>query len=44
MVELDEDGAEATCELFRGEKWTIEAVEADYNQRPRILIAHRTRA
>lgn len=41
MVELDDDGAEATRAIFLGENWVIEAIEMDYNQTPRILIAHR---
>jgi release factor glutamine methyltransferase len=40
MVELDDDGAEATREIFSRENWTIEAIEKDHNQTPRILIAH----
>ncbi|MGP8238805.1 MAG: peptide chain release factor N(5)-glutamine methyltransferase [Limisphaerales bacterium] len=40
MVELDDDGAEATHEIFSRENWTIEAIEKDHNQTPRILIAH----
>jgi release factor glutamine methyltransferase len=40
MVELDDDGAEATREIFLRENWTIEAIEKDHNQTPRILIAH----
>jgi release factor glutamine methyltransferase len=40
MLELDEDGAEATREIFLKDAWTVEAVEADYNRQPRILIAN----
>ena len=40
MVELDDDGAEATRAIFLREHWTIEAVEKDHNQTPRILVAH----
>jgi release factor glutamine methyltransferase len=40
MVELDDDGAEATRAVFLREHWTIEAIEKDHNQTPRILIAH----
>jgi release factor glutamine methyltransferase len=39
MVELDEEGAEATRRIFQGEKWLVEGVERDYNGRERILIA-----
>lgn len=41
MAELDEDGAEAAAELFRRQNWIVEAIEPDYSQRPRILIARR---
>jgi release factor glutamine methyltransferase len=40
MVELDQDGAEATRQAFIQEDWTVEAVEEDYNRQPRILVAH----
>jgi release factor glutamine methyltransferase len=39
MVELDDEGAEATRQIFERESWTVEAMEEDYNRRPRILIA-----
>jgi release factor glutamine methyltransferase len=36
------DGQEAFLpKIFTQEKWVVEAVKADYNKRPRILIAHR---
>jgi release factor glutamine methyltransferase len=41
MLELNDHGSEAVAEIFTRENWTVEAIEADYNQRPRILIAHR---
>ena len=41
MAELDEDGAEAAAELFRRQNWIVEAIEPDYSQRPRIMIARR---
>jgi release factor glutamine methyltransferase len=40
MVELDEEGAEATREIFLTAGWKVEALEQDYNQQPRILVAH----
>jgi release factor glutamine methyltransferase len=40
MVELDDDGAEATRAIFLREHWIIEGIEKDHNQTPRILIAH----
>jgi release factor glutamine methyltransferase len=40
MLELDEEGAVATAEIFRGQKWIVEPLESDYNRLPRILIAH----
>ena len=39
MLELDEDGPAAAAEIFRQQNWIVEAIEPDYNQRPRILIA-----
>jgi len=40
MLELNDHGAEPVREIFARENWTVESVEADYNQRPRIFIAH----
>jgi release factor glutamine methyltransferase len=40
MVELDQDGAEATREIFLADDWEVEALVQDYNRQPRILIAH----
>jgi release factor glutamine methyltransferase len=40
MLELDQDGAEAAREIFLKDDWAVEALESDYNQQPRILIAH----
>jgi len=39
MLEVDEDGPAATAEIFRQQNWIVEAIESDYNQRPRIQIA-----
>jgi release factor glutamine methyltransferase len=39
MLELDDDGSAATAEILRQQNWIVEAIESDYNQRPRILIA-----
>jgi release factor glutamine methyltransferase len=39
MLELDEDGAGAAAELFRRQNWVVEAIEPDYSQKPRILVA-----
>jgi release factor glutamine methyltransferase len=39
MLELDDDGAAAAAEIFRQQNWIVEAIEPDYNQRQRILIA-----
>ena len=41
MLELDDEGPEAAAEIFRQQNWIVEAIESDYNQRPRILIARR---
>lgn len=40
MLELDEEGAEATREIFMNQGWAVEALEKDYNGQARILIAH----
>jgi release factor glutamine methyltransferase len=42
MAELGDGQEGAATELFREQKWIVEAVKADYNARPRILIAHRS--
>ncbi len=39
MVEFGDGQAEATKKLFETEKWVVEAVQEDYSQRERILIA-----
>jgi release factor glutamine methyltransferase len=39
MLELDDDGPEAASAIFRQQSWVVEAIEPDYNQRPRYLIA-----
>ncbi len=39
MLELDEECAEATREVFLKDGWMVEALEQDYNRQPRILIA-----
>jgi release factor glutamine methyltransferase len=39
MLELDEEGAAATRQIFQSQKWIVEGVEKDYNGRDRILIA-----
>jgi release factor glutamine methyltransferase len=39
MIELDDEGAPATREIFQCEKWRIEGVEKDYRGQERILIA-----
>jgi release factor glutamine methyltransferase len=39
MVELDDEGAAATSEIFQSEKWIVEAVEKDDQGHRRILIA-----
>jgi len=39
MVELDDEGAAATGEIFRREKWIVEGLEKDDQGRQRILIA-----
>jgi release factor glutamine methyltransferase len=39
MVELDDEGAAETSEIFQREKWIVEGVEKDDLGRQRILIA-----
>jgi methylase of polypeptide subunit release factors len=39
MVELDDEGASTTREIFQRERWRVEGVEKDYNGQERILIA-----
>jgi len=39
MVELDDEGAPATLEIFQREKWRVEGMEKDYRGQDRILIA-----
>ena len=39
MLEFGDNQAEAVAELFRNEKWIVEAVLADYTKRARILVA-----
>jgi release factor glutamine methyltransferase len=39
MVELDDEGAAATCAIFQSQKWTVQEVEKDYHGHERILVA-----
>jgi release factor glutamine methyltransferase len=41
MVELDDEGAAATAEIFQREKWIVEGVAKDDHGHERILIARR---
>ena len=41
MVEFGDGQAEALGKMFEMQKWIVEAVRADYTQRPRLLIARR---
>ena len=41
MLEFGDGQATAITEIFQEQKWIVEAVQEDYNQRPRILIARR---
>ena len=38
MLEFGDTQAEAIREIFESGKWIVEAVQADYTQRPRIAI------
>jgi len=40
MLEFGDGQAEAIGKIFESEKWIVEAIVEDYNQRPRILIVH----
>ena len=41
MVEFGDGQADAIKNLFESEKWIVEAVQADYSHRARILVARR---
>ncbi|MEO5802707.1 MAG: peptide chain release factor N(5)-glutamine methyltransferase [Verrucomicrobiota bacterium] len=41
MVEFGEGQAELSREIFEGQNWIVEAIERDYTQRLRFLIARR---
>ena len=41
MLELGDGQADAIKKIFETEKWIVEAVQADYSQRARILVARR---
>jgi len=40
MLEFGDGQAGGIWEIFERQKWVVDAVEKDYTQRPRILIAH----
>ncbi len=42
MLEFGDGQAERICEIFQRQMWIVEAVEQDYTQRPRMLIARRS--
>jgi methylase of polypeptide subunit release factors len=41
MTELGDNQSASVREIFEKQNWVVEAIQCDYNQRPRILIAHR---
>ena len=41
MVEFGDGQAEALRGIFAAQKWVVEAIQEDYTQRPRILVAGR---
>ena len=41
MLEFGDGQAEDIKKIFESEKWIVEAVQDDYSQRARILIAHK---
>lgn len=40
MLEFGDGQAPSIREIFESQKWIVEAIIEDYNQRPRIIIAH----
>jgi release factor glutamine methyltransferase len=40
MLELDDETSQAVKDFFAGNNWIVEPIQNDYQQRPRILIAH----
>jgi release factor glutamine methyltransferase len=40
MLEFGDGQAEGIRDIFQQQKWVVDAVQKDYTQRPRILIAH----
>jgi release factor glutamine methyltransferase len=40
MLEFGDGQAPSIREIFESQKWIVEAIIEDYNQRPRILIVH----
>jgi release factor glutamine methyltransferase len=41
MIELGDGQADAARLILKAQKWIVETVKEDYNQRPRILVARR---
>lgn len=41
MMEFGDGQADAIAKIFESEKWVVEAVQEDYSQRARILVARR---
>ena len=41
MLEFGDGQADAIQSIFENEKWIVEAIQDDYSQRARILIAHK---
>lgn len=40
MLEFGDGQAPAIREIFESQKWIVEAILEDYNQRPRIIVTH----
>jgi release factor glutamine methyltransferase len=41
MLEFGDGQADSVRQLFEQQKWIVESIQADYTQRPRILVARR---
>jgi methylase of polypeptide subunit release factors len=44
MLEVGDGQAEGLREILQQQMWVVEAIEADYTHRPRILVARRLNA
>jgi methylase of polypeptide subunit release factors len=42
MLEFGDGQAESLREILQQQMWIVEAVEADYTRRPRLMVARRS--